>query len=45
MPLTPLMVIIVVDIMKFSILQEDPNLDRIAIMGLGLTNSKYMTKQ
>jgi hypothetical protein len=38
MPLTPLMVIVVADTMKISILQEDPNLDRIAIMGLGVTN-------
>lgn len=39
MPLTLLMVIIVDNTMKISILQEDPNLDRIAIMGFGVTNS------
>jgi hypothetical protein len=37
MPLTPLMIITIANI-KFLILQDDPNLDRIAIMGLGVTN-------
>jgi hypothetical protein len=39
MPLTPLMFIINADTMKISILKEDPNSDRIAIMGFGVTNS------